>query len=113
MRARNRQRFDIEALRDLAGEKVFARGEDYYRGDQVEILAIESGRVLAQVAGTEDYRTELTGRDNALGGACSCPAFAAWGFCKHMVSTALAANAAGGDTEATGHGPPPPLTGPL
>src|SRR3546814_1653807 len=104
MRARNRQRFDIEALRDLAGEKVFARGEDYYRGDQVEILAIESGRVLAQVAGTEDYRTELTGRDKEIGGECSCPAFEDWGFCKHMVATALAANAAGGDTEAEGAG---------
>src|SRR3546814_10022965 len=34
----------------------------------------------------------------------SGPAFEDWGFCKHMVATALAANAAGGDTEAEGAG---------
>ena len=48
--------------------------------------------MLAQVAGTEDYRTELTGRGEDFDGECSCPAFEDWGFCKHMVATALAAN---------------------
>ena len=100
MKRKDRPRFDIDALRDLAGEKVFARGEAYCHGDQVQILAIEPVRVLAQVAGTEDYRTELTGRGKMIGGACSCPAFEDRGFCKHMVATALAANAAGDDAEA-------------
>ena len=104
MKRKGRLRFDIDALRELAGEKVFARGEAYYRGDQVQILAIEPVRVLAQVAGTEDYRTELTGRGKKFGGACSCPAFEDWGFCKHMVATALAANAAGDDAEAESTG---------
>ena len=63
MKAEGQPRFDIETLRKLAGEKVFARGADYHSGGQVEILALEPTRVLAQVAGTEDYRTELTGRD--------------------------------------------------
>lgn len=104
MKAKNRPRFDIEALRELAGEKVYARGEAYHRGGQVEILAIEPKRVLAQVAGTEDYRTVLTGRGTAIDGECSCPAFEDWGFCKHMVATALAANAAGDGAEAEGAG---------
>jgi len=102
MKAKARPRFDIDALRDLAGDKVFARGEAYCRGGQVQILVLEPGRVLAQVAGTEDYRTELTGRGKEIDGACSCPAFEDWGFCKHMVAAALAANAAGSDTEAEG-----------
>lgn len=92
-----RPRFDIDSLRALAGEKAFARGEAYYRGDQVRLLTIEPARVLAEVAGTEDYRTELKGRSKQIGGTCSCPAFEDWGFCKHMVATALAANAAGDD----------------
>ena len=50
--------------------------------------------MLAQVAGSDDYRTVLTGSGNKIGGECSCPAFTDWGFCKHMVATALAANKA-------------------
>ena len=98
-------RFDLETLRELAGDKVFARGKDYYRDGAVEILSIDRGRVLARVAGTDDYRTEITGRGTQIGGECSCPAFGDWGFCKHMVATALAANAAGGAPEAEGADP--------
>lgn len=100
MKTEGRPVFDIDALRGHAGETVFARGEEYFLGDQVSILAIEPGRVLAQVEGSEDYRTELTGGGKRVGGACSCPAFSDWGFCKHMVAVALAANAAGGDAGA-------------
>src|SRR5437016_4990039 len=42
----DRARFDIDALRGLAGEKVFARGEAYHRDGQVVILSIEPERVL-------------------------------------------------------------------
>lgn len=104
MKAQNPPRFEIAALRELAGDKVFARGEKYHRDGQVEVLAIEPARVLAQVAGTEDYRTVLTGRGDKIGGECSCPAFDDWGFCKHMVATGLAANAIGPDAEAEGAG---------
>jgi uncharacterized Zn finger protein len=100
MRTNNRPRFDIDALRALAGETVFARGEAYHREGLVEILALERGRVLAQVTGNEDYRTVVTGRGSEIGGECSCPAFEDWGFCKHMVAATLAANAAGGDAAA-------------
>ncbi|RMF40876.1 MAG: acyltransferase [Alphaproteobacteria bacterium] len=82
-------------MRNLAGDKVFARGLSYYHGDAVELLGISDARVTATVAGTEDYRTVVTGQGNRIGGECSCPAFADWGFCKHMVATALAANEAG------------------
>ena len=92
MKAKSRPRFDVDALRELAGVKVFARGADYYSDGHVEILAIEPGRVLARVAGTEDYRTELTGHGEDIDGECSCRAFEDWGFCKHLVATALAVN---------------------
>lgn len=85
-------RFDITTLRKLAGDKVFERGKAYHAHEQVEILSLEPQRVLAQVAGSDDYRVVLTGRGKKIGGECSCPAFTDWGFCKHMVATALAAD---------------------
>jgi uncharacterized Zn finger protein len=88
------ERFDIDRLRELAGAKVFARGEEYYEDDQVELLAVEPKRVIARVAGSEDYRTELRGGGKDIAGSCSCPAYTDWGFCKHMVAVGLAANAA-------------------
>lgn len=98
-------RFDVAVLRKLVGDKVFERGEDYHAGGQVEILSRESQRVLAQVAGSDDYRVVLTGGGKKIGGECSCPAFTDRGFCKHMVAAALAANEAP-DEVADDAGPP-------
>lgn len=94
MNPKDYARFYPLTLRDLAGDKVFARGEAYFRDGKVELLGNEPGRVLARVAGVEDYRTVVTGQSTAIGGECSCPAFGREGFCKHMVAVALAANAA-------------------
>jgi uncharacterized Zn finger protein len=91
MTAENLRRFDIAALKRLAGG-AFVRGEAYHRDGRVEILAIEPRRVLAQVAGTEDYRVNLLGKGETIKGECTCPAFDDTGFCKHMVATALSAN---------------------
>jgi len=103
MNAKIRPRFDVDALRELAGGKVFERGQAYHRDGQVQILVIKPERVLAQVAGSEDYRTELRGQGGAIDGECSCRAFEDHGFCKHMVATGLAANDVGTD-EADGGG---------
>lgn len=92
MKAPRKPRFDVAVLREQAGAKVFARGEEYHRDGQVDLLSVERDRVLARVLGSEDYRTVLTRRGKKIGGECSCPAFRDWGFCKHMVATGLAAN---------------------
>lgn len=103
MTSRSALRFDPHALRELGGDAVFARGERYFRDGLVDILSIEPGRVLARVAGTEDYRAVVSGEGADIAGECSCPAFAREGFCKHMVAVALAVNA--GVTPGTGeHG---------
>jgi uncharacterized Zn finger protein len=86
------KRFDIATLRELAGEKVFSRGIEYHEDGQVEIVSIDGPRVLAKVVGSEIYRSELRGTGKDISGMCSCPAFSDWGFCKHLVATALAAN---------------------
>ena len=85
MKAQDKPRFDIGTLCELAGDKVFARGQAYHEAGQVNILTHEPERVLAQVTGTEDYRTVLKGCGAKIEGECSCPAFEDWGFCKHMV----------------------------
>lgn len=95
MSGKARRRFDVAALRRLAGETVFARGAAYHREGRVVLLGIDPERVLAEIGGTEDYRAELRGRGNEIAGRCSCPAFSDWGFCKHLVAVALAANEAG------------------
>ena len=84
--------FDVDALRRIAGEKVFTRGASYYAAGQVEIVAIDGERIIAQVHGSDLYRVELIAGDREISGYCSCPAFADWGFCKHLVATALSAN---------------------
>ncbi|MCX7361543.1 MAG: SWIM zinc finger family protein [Alphaproteobacteria bacterium] len=83
-----------------AGAKVFDRGKAYHRKGRAEILSVDSARVLAQVEGSDDYRTVLTGRGKKIGGECSCPAFGDWGICKHMVAVALAANETGDEAAA-------------
>lgn len=100
MTSKSRPRFDLRTLKDLAGDKVYARGEAYARDGKVEILDSRPGRVLTQVAGGDDYRCLVTGQGTAIAGECSCPAFARDGFCKHMVAAALAANAAAASGEA-------------
>jgi uncharacterized Zn finger protein len=90
-------RFDLAALRDVAGEKVFARGAAYHEDGQVEIVTFDRTRVLARVVGSEVYRCELVGMGKKFSGECSCPAFSDWGFCKHLVATALTANSLGSE----------------
>jgi uncharacterized Zn finger protein len=68
-------RFDVEALRKLAGDKAFARGQQYCRDGQVELLAVKPNTVQATVTGSEDYRAELTGQGRNIDGECSCRAF--------------------------------------
>jgi uncharacterized Zn finger protein len=89
---RDPPRFDVVTLREFAGEKVFARGVAYHEDGQVEIVSIDSARVVARVIGSEVYRSQLDGLGKKFSGECSCQAFADWGFCKHLVATALAAN---------------------
>lgn len=93
MKAGNHPPFDIGTLRELAGDRAFARGQVYCDDGRVEILNHKAQRIVARVSGEQDYRTVLNARQGMIDGECSCRAFENWGFCKHMVATALAANA--------------------
>jgi len=90
--------FDLAAIRQQIGDKVFERGEAYFEDDAVALSKIDRSEVRASVAGTETYRVALAlggGRPvRQLAGDCTCPARIDFGLCKHMVATAFAANAA-------------------
>jgi uncharacterized Zn finger protein len=88
------RRFDPAALRDRAGDAVSGRGNDYLRFGRVEPLSNDGECVCARVVGTEICQVALCERGRSFAGECSCPAFADHGFRKHLVATALAANAA-------------------
>jgi len=82
--------FDLEALLDLTGPKVFARGEAYAEAVHVDLVQVDADDVVAHVEGTETYVVRLT-PSNGLG-LCTCPAFEDFGTCKHVVATAVVFN---------------------
>jgi uncharacterized Zn finger protein len=92
MSVKSRLKVDLEHLCRIAGEKIFERGESYYVSGLVEILDIGATRVVAQVSGTEDYRTVVKRHGRDVSWECSCPALGEWLVCKHVVAVALAAN---------------------
>lgn len=77
-------------IRQLAGERFFARGEKYFDEGRVHGLTEYRGQVTAKVAGTEDYRVKLWAERGRLDYSCSCPVGDDGEFCKHCVAVALA-----------------------
>jgi uncharacterized Zn finger protein len=77
-------------LRELAGERYFARGEAYFDEGRVRGLTEYRGKLMARVAGTEDYRVKLWADGGDIGYSCSCPLGDDGEFCKHCVAVGLA-----------------------
>lgn len=92
--------FDVDRLRELTGEKAFARGQGYADHGHIVLLSVNDDGVLAAAFGTSDYTVCLTRSDPQFPGYCTCPAYEDTGFCKHMVATALVANDAGQGSDA-------------
>lgn len=80
---------DRHALRRLAGERFFERGEDYFSAGAVHDLAEHAGTIVAKVRGTGDYKVEFSLKDGALDHSCSCPVGIDGAFCKHCVAVGL------------------------
>lgn len=84
------------SLRDLASEKVFARGKTYAASDAVQELEDLPPTpdhlmgVQATVLGSALYTAEVWWRpDDELMGDCDCPQGQDGFFCKHQVALAL------------------------
>src|ERR1700692_1889025 len=74
-----------------------SRGAAHHEDERGEVVSFDGARVRARVIGSEVYRCELVGSGKKFSGKCSCPAFSDWGFCKHLVATALTANSLGSE----------------
>jgi uncharacterized Zn finger protein len=72
---------------ELADEGSYARGEDYARRGQVEMVAVTDESVSALVLGTTVYDVLL--RRNRS--SCTCPVNISGAVCKHIVAVALVA----------------------
>lgn len=78
-----------EDLRQWAGSTIMGRGKTYIKNVS-DLARTESGGLIAWVAGTEDYATNVEAdEDGELDWFCSCPY--GLGPCKHAVAVVLAA----------------------
>jgi len=72
-----------------AGDRSFARGEDYVR--YVRGLRITAEKAYASVQAKRVYTVELDWSGLQPDGSCTCPHHADGNFCKHLVAVGLAA----------------------
>ncbi len=78
-----------EAVRQLAGARAYARGEEYFADGNVTRLARDGDRLSARVEGTETYRVQLQVTRGEVDYSCTCPVGDDGLFCKHCVAVAL------------------------
>lgn len=89
------QLFDIPALTEGMPEARVMRGENYFAHGWVELVDYGPAGVLAHVMGERGiaYVVEMKAADGR-GAGCTCPDFQDSKLtCKHIVATALKANA--------------------
>ena len=79
-----------ETLLPAAGEKSFARGEDYFEQELVERLRSLPGVITAKVQGSETYEVRIKATTRGLDFDCTCPAADDGTVCKHCVAVGLA-----------------------
>ena len=79
-----------DELLGSAGERSYARGEEYFEAGRVDSLAENVGVVSAQVEGNEAYEVRLWAEDGELASSCTCPWAEEGNFCKHCVAVGLA-----------------------
>jgi uncharacterized Zn finger protein len=77
-------------LNELAGERAFERGVDYFADGHVVGLKEESGAITARVRGTYYYCVRLCAEGEKLAFECACPVGRDRVFCKHCVAVGLA-----------------------
>lgn len=90
-----------ESLCDIAGERFFERGEDYFYDGAVRSLRASGSGVEAMVQGTRRYRVRLWIEQSTLCSSCNCPVGRDGLFCKHCVAVGLAWHDRGANLEGT------------
>ena len=82
-------RLSETTLLKVAGDLVYARGEDYVR--YVRGLRTTAFKAYASIQAKNVYTVELDWSGPLPDGSCTCPHHADGNFCKHLVATGLAA----------------------
>jgi hypothetical protein len=67
-------------LREVAGPKVYARGEEYVANNRVQLHEHARDEAIAEVMGSQPYRVELRLTSSGLTADCTCPAISAFIF---------------------------------
>ena len=77
-------------LRQLAGERLFASGEQCFALGSVRQIRASKDRISARVAGAQTYRVKLWHRRGELQFRCDCDEGRTETFCQHCVAVGLA-----------------------
>lgn len=88
--SRSKPPFGIDDLREIAGHKVFGRGEDYFLEKRVSVVGRTANTIRAEVRGTAIYEVRLRIGKGLTSHACTCPAADGGDLCKHGVAVGLA-----------------------
>lgn len=78
-----------DVLQQLAGDRIFQRGEDYVR--YVHGLHVVGTSARGSIQAKRIYAVRLDWSGPEPRGSCTCPHFADGHFCKHLVALGLAA----------------------
>ncbi|MBU1089180.1 hypothetical protein KKF38_00075 [Patescibacteria group bacterium] len=71
-------------------QKVWRRGEDYFKSKRVRNLIETENEIIAEVIGTQSYRVRFFFVRGQIDYECGCPHFARCDeVCKHIVAVAL------------------------
>ncbi|MDI6782638.1 MAG: SWIM zinc finger family protein [bacterium] len=81
--------FDIAQIIDELNPNIYERGERYYAEGRVKNLRFKNDILMAEVAGTEEYRVRIENIQGDLDCHCTCP-YAEEAICKHIVAVLLA-----------------------
>ena len=70
---------------------ILDRGMDYFEDDRVTVKEISENRILANVAGSEDYNIRIRLENGEIAAmSCDCPYATGGAKCKHMAAVLYA-----------------------
>ncbi|OGA04383.1 MAG: hypothetical protein A2W68_19270 [Betaproteobacteria bacterium RIFCSPLOWO2_02_64_14] len=90
-------RLTESALEELAGDRYFERGLEYFRHGAVSRLRAGEKEISARVRGSRPYAVRLWLDGRELDWDCTCPLGRDGECCKHLAATGLAWLAGGED----------------
>lgn len=79
-----------DAIKQLAHDRAYARGRDYFERGRVKALARHKSSLTGVVEGGTAYAVRVWVKDTGLAYSCSCPHGEEGNFCKHCVALSLA-----------------------